>query len=183
MSLTVFAFSFFSPCEQKAIFSNDNAAKLVLQIRFKNDEVNDKDANGGAEESNDDDVFLRKVEESLLNTMELRGIKGISKVFLRQEKVAKFSPAGKFTKEQEEWVLDTEGVALLRVMCVEEVDHTQCNSNGQWLRAEIMRVASRCDPRVPVSSCSFLSCVLGSLIQSSLRCSMCSESRLLVLRC
>ncbi len=112
----------------KCIFSNDNAPKLVLQIRFKNDE--DKDAPGAAaEESNDDDVFLKKVEESLLNTMELRGIKGISKVFLRQEKVAKFTPTGKLQKDEEEWVLDTEGVALLRVMCVDEVDHTLSISN------------------------------------------------------
>ena len=61
--------------------------------------------------------------------MELRGIKGISKVFLRQEKVARFNAHGKYMKDegQQEWLLDTEGVALLRVMCVEEVDHTQCN--------------------------------------------------------
>jgi len=115
----------------KCIFSNDNAPKLVLQIRFKNDEA-DKDAAGAGgqvEEQSDDDVFLKKVEESLLNTMELRGIKGISKVFLRQEKKARFTPAGRYEKDQEEWVLDTEGVALLRVMCVEEVDHSLCNSN------------------------------------------------------
>lgn len=111
----------------KAIFSNDNAPKLVLQIRFKNDE-GDKDG-GAMEDSGDDDVFLKKVEESLLETMELRGIKGISKVFLRQEKVARFSPEGKYSKDEEEWVLDTEGIALLRVMCESQVDHRQTISN------------------------------------------------------
>lgn len=113
---------------QKCIFSNDNAAKLVLQIRFKNDEGEKSDAS--AEESSDDDVFLKKVESSLLDTMELRGIKGITKVFLRQDKVAKFHPnSGKYNKDEEEWVLDTEGVALLRVMCVPEVEHSTCVSN------------------------------------------------------
>lgn len=42
----------------KCIFSNDNAPKLVLQIRFKNDD--DKDA-ASAEDGSDDDVFLKKV--------------------------------------------------------------------------------------------------------------------------
>ena len=70
-----------------------------------------------------------QVEESLLNTMELRGIKGITKVFLRQEKMAKYTDRGRYQKDEDVWVLDTEGVALLRVMCVDEVDHRQTNSN------------------------------------------------------
>ena len=61
-------------CCARAIFSNDNAAKLVLQIRFKQDDSGDK--GDGGEEVQDDDIFLKKVEENLLNTMELRGIKG-----------------------------------------------------------------------------------------------------------
>jgi len=116
---------------------------LVLQIRFRNDEA-DKGAagapGGDAAETNDDDVFLKKVEESLLNTMELRGIKGISKVFLRQEKKALFTPSGKYQKDEDQWVLDTEGVALLRVMCVDEVDHTQCNRYAQHTSQTLARV-------------------------------------------
>jgi len=120
----------------KAIFSNDNAPKLVLQIRFKNDDSEKEGGGGGVlgggvEESSDDDVFLKKVEESLLDSMELRGIKGISKVFLRQEMVPRFRPNGEYIKsdEEKEWLLDTEGIALLRVMCVPEVDHRQTSSN------------------------------------------------------
>jgi DNA-directed RNA polymerase II subunit RPB1 len=73
----------------KCIFSNDNAPKLVLQIRFKNDE-NDKDDDG------QDDIFLKKVEENLLNTMELRGIKNITKVFMKEEKKPRFLEDGKY---------------------------------------------------------------------------------------
>lgn len=114
----------------KCIFSNDNAEKLVLQIRFKNDESGsgggEKD---GGDEGQDDDIFLRKIEENLLNSMELRGIKNITKVFMKEEKKPKFLADGKYYDKDTEWVLDTEGVALLRCMTVDEVDHTLTMSN------------------------------------------------------
>ena len=112
------------------IFSNDNAQKLVLQIRFKADDL-DKGAGGEAGEDvqADDDIFLKKVEENLLNTMELRGIKGITKVFMREEKKSKWLANGSFDSSEQEWVLDTEGVALQRVMAVEEVDFKNTTSN------------------------------------------------------
>ena len=91
----------------KAIFSNDNAPKLVLQIRFKADELEKGGAAGeGGEDgasSADDDIFLKKVEENLLNTMELRGIKGITKVFMREEKKSKWLPNGSFDSSEQEW--------------------------------------------------------------------------------
>lgn len=71
---------------------------------------------------------MRKVEENLLNTMELRGIKGITKVFMKREKLPRFVD-GNYDDHDEQWVLDTEGVALLRVMAVDEVDHRRTTSN------------------------------------------------------
>ena len=122
----------------KAIFSNDNAAKLVLQIRFKQDD-SDKagssssssggGADGGEDAAQDDDIFLKKVEENLLNTMELRGIKGITKVFMREEKKSRFLGSGQYDASELCWVLDTEGVALQRVMTVDEVDAVNTTSN------------------------------------------------------
>ena len=44
------------------IFSNDNAQKLVLQIRFKADDL-DKGSEAGEDVQADDDIFLKKVEE------------------------------------------------------------------------------------------------------------------------
>jgi DNA-directed RNA polymerase II subunit RPB1 len=118
----------------KCITSNDNAAKLVLQVRFKQDESDKdrmfQDEGQASSGSMDDDVFLKKVEENLLDTMELRGIKGISKVFMRKEKKPYFhEQTGAFIDTEEEWVLDTEGVSLLRVMSVPEVEHTTTMSN------------------------------------------------------
>ena len=83
----------------QCIFSNDNASKLVLQIRFKADEL-DKGAEG-ADDVQDDDIFLKKVEENLLNTMELRGIKGITKVFMREEKKSKWLPSGQYDSSEQ----------------------------------------------------------------------------------
>jgi len=87
----------------KAVFSNDNAQKLVLQIRFKADELDKGSAGEGEDASADDDIFLKKVEENLLNTMELRGIKGITKVFMREEKKSKWLPNGSFDSSEQEW--------------------------------------------------------------------------------
>ena len=115
----------------QCIFSNDNAAKLVLQIRFKQDDADKGSGGAGAEgeEMQDDDIFLKKVEENLLNTMELRGIKGITKVFMREEKRSRFLPNGSYDASETAWMLDTEGVALQRVMTVEEVDFVHTTSN------------------------------------------------------
>ena len=117
----------------KAIHSNDNASKLVLQIRFKQDDSNhDKsdDINDNDQlNSGDDDIFLKKVEENLLDTMELRGIKGIDKVFMRKEKKIYFDENNQFNDRDDQWILDTEGVALQRVLTVDEVDHTRTSSN------------------------------------------------------
>jgi len=89
---------------------------------------------------------LKKIEDNLLNKMKLRGIDGITKVFMRKEKRRTLNAAvsclfktagvvngsrgqGGYSEEEQEWVLDTEGCALLSVMAVEEVDYTRTTSN------------------------------------------------------
>lgn len=47
---------------------------------------------------------------------------------MRQEKKVSFTEDGSFTSE-DEWILDTEGVNLLEVMCYPDVDHTRTISN------------------------------------------------------
>uniref|UniRef100_A0A453DLJ3 DNA-directed RNA polymerase n=1 Tax=Aegilops tauschii subsp. strangulata TaxID=200361 RepID=A0A453DLJ3_AEGTS len=83
------------------IFNDDNADKLILRVRIANDEAPPK---GG------------------------EGIPDINKVFIKKGKVNKFDEKEGF-KGEEEWMLDTEGVNLLAVMCHEDVDPSRTTSN------------------------------------------------------
>ncbi|WCJ32728.1 DNA-directed RNA polymerase II subunit RPB1 [Euphorbia peplus] len=107
------------------IFNDDNAERLILRIRIMNDEAPKGELN---DESAEDDVFLKKIESNMLTEMALRGIPDINKVFIKQSKVSKFDEREGF-KTTEEWMLDTEGVNLLAVMCNENVDSRRTTSN------------------------------------------------------
>ncbi|KAK7289789.1 hypothetical protein RIF29_03733 [Crotalaria pallida] len=107
------------------IFNDDNAEKLILRICIMNDEAPKEDIQ---DESAEDDVFLKKIESNMLTEMTLRGIPDINKVFIKNTKVQKFDENEGF-KPHEEWMLDTEGVNLLAVMCHEDVVATRTTRN------------------------------------------------------
>ncbi|KAH9322462.1 hypothetical protein KI387_017101, partial [Taxus chinensis] len=107
------------------IFNDDNAEKLILRIRIMNEEA----PKGEAQDQNsEDDVFLKKIESNMLTEMALRGIPDINKVFIKSGKINKFDENEGF-KPETEWMLDTEGVNMLAVMCHEDVDATRTTSN------------------------------------------------------
>ncbi len=123
------------------IRSQDNADNLVVRLRLTEDSALDKDreaaangqgGNSSEEEDSDDedtdDSFLRRIEQEILSGMNLGGIPGIKKVFMRQTKQWFIDDMGKY-RTQDEWVLDTEGVNLLAVMSHDSVDHTRTLSN------------------------------------------------------
>ncbi|KAK9691541.1 hypothetical protein RND81_09G203000 [Saponaria officinalis] len=107
------------------IFNDDNAEKLILRIRIMNDEAS---KGRFVDESSEDDVFLRVIAGNMLTEMTLKGIPDINKVFIKQTKVSKFDEQKGF-KSETEWMLDTEGVNLLSVMCHQDVDATRTTSN------------------------------------------------------
>lgn len=106
------------------IFNDDNAEKLILRIRIMNDEA----PKGEASEQSEDDVFLKKIESNMLTEMALRGIPDIRKVFIKEDKKNRFDEIVAFEPEKE-WILDTEGVNMLAVMCHEDVDASRTTSN------------------------------------------------------
>ena len=105
------------------IFTDDNAQELVLRLRLKNTELDDQ--------KTDDDDFLRVVESQLMNHLKLKGVDGINKVFIREVKRTALDTNGDIPmyKQEKEWMLDTEGVALKEVMAFDGVDHTRVFSN------------------------------------------------------
>ena len=67
-----------------------------------------------------DDAFLKKIESSMLSQVKLQGISGIKKVTIRNVSRLVVRPEdGQGYFQENEWMLDTEGVNL------QEVCHTQ----------------------------------------------------------
>jgi DNA-directed RNA polymerase II subunit RPB1 len=106
------------------MFNDDNAEHLILRIRVMSDEPINKEGGG---EASEDDVFLKRIESSMLSQIKLQGVERIRKVFLREAKRTKLED-GTFASDTE-WVLDTEGVNLLEVMTHLDVDHSRTVSN------------------------------------------------------
>ena len=109
------------------ICNDDNADKLVMRIRL----VNDGDKGADNEDEMGDASFLKKLERDMLTSLTLRGIEGIERVFMRQAKRELVDVKGTGAVRMEtEWVLDTEGVNMMDVMCCDKrIDDSRVVSN------------------------------------------------------
>jgi len=107
------------------IWSEDNSEKLIIRCRVLGspDKVEDL--------SMEEDIFLRSLENTMLNSVSLRGVKGIKRVFLMEQDKITISSEGSIVSGQEkEWVLETDGVNLKTVMCIDGVDFKRTYSNS-----------------------------------------------------
>jgi DNA-directed RNA polymerase II subunit RPB1 len=87
----------------------------------------DDDAMGGIEE----DIFLRQLENTMLNSVSLRGVPDIKRVFLTEHDKIVTTPEGTIKpKSEKEWVLETDGVNLKTVMSISGVDFKRTYSNS-----------------------------------------------------
>jgi len=120
------------------IFTDINADLLVLHVRTCAEDVAAKAGADGEEgappqqaegELQEDVTFVRSIGETILD-LTLRGVEDIKRVFLREAKANALNDKGAYEMVQE-WVLDTEGSALMRVMYdCPEVDHRRTTSNN-----------------------------------------------------
>ena len=116
------------------IFNDDNAEKLVLRIRIMNS--SDSKMDGEDEEQADkmeDDMFLRCIEANMLSDMTLQGLEAISKVYMHlpntdDKKRIVITESGEF-KAIAEWLLETDGTALMRVLSERDVDPVRTTSS------------------------------------------------------
>jgi len=104
------------------IFNDDNAEKLVLRIRIMNSE-DSKDEDEEQADKMEDDMFLRCIEANMLSDMTLQGLESISKVYMHlpstdDKKRIVISENGEF-KRLSEWLLETDGTALMKVLVKE----------------------------------------------------------------
>ena len=116
------------------IFNDDNAEKLVLRIRIMNSD--DSKLDDGSDEQADkmeDDMFLRCIEANMLSDMTLQGLEAISKVYMHlpttdDKKRIVITEVGEF-KAIAEWLLETDGTSLMRVLSERDVDPVRTSSN------------------------------------------------------
>eukprot|EP00080_Pristionchus_pacificus_P004343 PDM64363.1 hypothetical protein PRIPAC_52619 [Pristionchus pacificus] len=112
------------------IYTDDNADKLVFRLRITNQDKGDSEEQVDKME---DDVFLRCIESNMLSDLTLQGIESISKVYMHKpttddKKRTIITPDGSF-KAIAEWILETDGTALLRVLSEKNVDPARTTSN------------------------------------------------------
>uniref|UniRef100_A0A023F603 DNA-directed RNA polymerase subunit n=2 Tax=Triatoma infestans TaxID=30076 RepID=A0A023F603_TRIIF len=116
------------------IFNDDNAEKLVLRIRIMN---SDDGKNLADEEESvdkmEDDMFLRCIEANMLSDMTLQGIEAISKVYMHlpqtdSKKRIIVTETGEF-KAIADWLLETDGTSLMKVLSERDVDPVRTFSN------------------------------------------------------
>ncbi|ETN84908.1 hypothetical protein NECAME_06632 [Necator americanus] len=114
------------------IYTDDNADKLVFRLRITN-QPSDKGAEVEQVDKMEDDVFLRCIESNMLSDLTLQGIGSISKVYMHKpttddKKRVVITPEGGF-KAISEWLLETDGTALLRVLSEQHIDPVRTTSN------------------------------------------------------
>ncbi|CAB0039622.1 unnamed protein product [Trichogramma brassicae] len=118
------------------IFNDDNAEKLVLRIRIMNSEDNkftDASDMEDAVDKMEDDMFLRCIEANMLSDMTLQGIEAIGKVYMHlpqtdAKKRIIITETGEF-KAIAEWLLETDGTSLMKVLSERDVDPVRTFSN------------------------------------------------------
>ncbi|KAI0791691.1 beta and beta-prime subunits of DNA dependent RNA-polymerase [Abortiporus biennis] len=109
------------------IWSEDNSEKLIIRCRVLGGADKDEDGMGAVEE----DIFLRQLENTMLNSVDLRGVPGIMRVFLMEYDKIIISDEGSIeARSEKEWVLETDGVNLRTVMCIDGVDFKRTYSNS-----------------------------------------------------
>lgn len=114
------------------IYTDDNNEKLVVRIRIMNS-GEDKDQEGEQVDRMEDDVFLRCIEGNMLSDMTLQGIESIAKVYMQyaqtdDKKRMVITEDGEY-KALAEWLLETDGTSLLKVLSEVDVDPVRTYSN------------------------------------------------------
>jgi DNA-directed RNA polymerase II subunit RPB1 len=109
--------------------ADDNADDLVLRIRIVNDVPSSDAHEDDMDVGQEDDVFLKRLEQSLMTTLKLRGVEDVKKVFMRGGAMKSIWDDEKGFHNKDEWVLETDGTNLMGVLGVDFIDPTRTISN------------------------------------------------------
>ncbi|KAF8123520.1 DNA-directed RNA polymerase II [Boletus edulis] len=121
------------------IWSEDNSEKLIIQCHVLGGADKDEDGMGAVEE----DIFLRQLENTMLNSVNLRGVPSIRRVFLQEHDKVFHNEEGSI-KAKKEWMLETDGVNLKTVMTIDGVNFTQTYSNSCVEAFNVLGIEAAC---------------------------------------
>ena len=116
--------------EINCVYSDYNMDKLIFRIRV-NSNIFSKTKKRGVPEPLDqsDEIYLLKnFQDTLLNNIVMRGIRGIVNVIPRKLQNAVIKEDGKFSRK-DTWILDTTGTNLLETLALDFIDSRRTFSN------------------------------------------------------
>ena len=111
------------------IHTDDNDERLVLRIRII---ISEEDKLAESEEiatGSEDQIFLRQMQNEMLEKLHLRGVPGVKKVYLSEKKFPRWDDQKGFDEQRKEWMMETDGTNLMEVLSYPKVDHTRTISN------------------------------------------------------
>ena len=112
-------------------YSDLNSENLIFRLRLNSSFLQKNKSKKNVIHSLDqtDEIFLlRNFQDTLLNSIVLRGIKNIEKVYPRKLQNQVVRKDDKFVKE-DIWVLDTTGTNMLSVFALDYIDYSRSYSN------------------------------------------------------
>lgn len=130
------------PNDLAVVFSDNNALEPVIRLRtIRQGEEKDEESDSKIE----DDVMLKRLEAHLLQTLDLRGVRGVSKAFLTQGTILQEADDGSLIAINDDdrctaWYLDTSGSNLRAVLAVEGVDTVKTSCNDLWQIVEVLGI-------------------------------------------
>lgn len=107
------------------MWSEDNADKLIIRCRVVRDPKSVED-----DDDVEEDQMVKAIEAHMLESITLRGIPGIQRVFMMEHKRNIPDKVSGEYKTQMEWVLETDGVNLAEVMMTDGVNAHRTYSNS-----------------------------------------------------
>ena len=114
--------------------TDTNDEQLVIRLRFN--ELRDEPPLGADGKRTEEEefesavLFLKEIEDALLNDLTLKGIPEIAKVYAKKYNEHEYDQeTGACVVSADNWMLETDGVALQKILPVKRVDHRRTISN------------------------------------------------------
>jgi DNA-directed RNA polymerase II subunit RPB1 len=106
----------------ECVYSDDNAPELIFRIRMTREAIRDI--------SNEDAISaLKAIEHNIVKNILIKGMKGINKVSMRSNMRTVHNKSSDMFEKHVEWVLNTDGTNLQKILSNPNVDSVRTRSN------------------------------------------------------